>query len=626
VRPLLLAFCLASSAVLAQQPDQLPTTRAGNSASRAVAIQGVTGGLAIPISGSISTSGTADVVSATATFNANSVCTSDLLLAGEQGAGFQLNSGTLAATLTPSYSNEASGTNFTNTQFIDQNGAKSATLVVTNPNSLFQQGIVVTTGTRRVRVCTTAFTSGSATGFTSGAFVQGGAAAGGGGGGTVTQGNAGTNAQAWWMRIGDATNGPAAVKAASTAAVAADLSQVVSLSPNNPIPTGSNVIGSLSANQSVNVTQFGGTNVVTGTGAGGAGVPRVTISNDSSLAANQSVNVAQIAGSTTSTAATGVQKLGVTGNTGAALDAAGQNVAAPANELLIGGTFNTTPTTIVSGNMSPLQMTSAARLIVDGSQVTQPVSGTVTANQGSPPWQVVGNVASGSADSNNPVKVGGIFNTTQPTVTTGQRVDAQATSRGELLIAKGVTGFSIDNTGFNVNNTPAVTQSGAPWHTDGNIASGTAESGNPMGNGGRAATAIPTAVSDGQRVEAQADKFGRFHVGRIDRGLLTKSGVITVSTTTETTLIAAGGTGVFLDLVYLHCENTSTTATRVDIRDATAGTIRDVIECPAAAGTCGGYVNSLAPFTQTTANSAWTIQLATAVTDVRCVAMAEQTK
>lgn len=46
-----------------------------------------------------------------------------------------------------------------------------------------------------------------------------------------------------------------------------------------------------------NITQFGGSNVVTGTGTSGAGIPRVTISNDSSLAANQSVNLNQVGGS-----------------------------------------------------------------------------------------------------------------------------------------------------------------------------------------------------------------------------------------------------------------------------------------------------------------------------------------
>jgi hypothetical protein len=55
----------------------------------------------------------------------------------------------------------------------------------------------------------------------------------------------------------------------------------------------------LPANQSVNTAQFGGTNVSTGAGAGGAGIPRVTISNDSSLAANQSVNLAQVGGTNT---------------------------------------------------------------------------------------------------------------------------------------------------------------------------------------------------------------------------------------------------------------------------------------------------------------------------------------
>lgn len=46
-----------------------------------------------------------------------------------------------------------------------------------------------------------------------------------------------------------------------------------------------------------------------------------------------------------------------------------------------------------------------------------------------------GSVASGGADSGNPLKFGGVFNTTQPTVTTGQRVDAQMSARGELLVS-----------------------------------------------------------------------------------------------------------------------------------------------------------------------------------------------
>lgn len=81
--------------------------------------------------------------------------------------------------------------------------------------------------------------------------------------------------------------------------------------------------------------------------------------------AQQPVNNAQVGGSTISTAASGVQKVGIVGNAGAVFDAAGQNVASPANEILVGGQFNTSPTTITSGNMSPLQVDSGGKLLVN---------------------------------------------------------------------------------------------------------------------------------------------------------------------------------------------------------------------------------------------------------------------
>lgn len=127
------------------------------------------GGGSVIVSGTLSSAGAADAVStgAPTTFNANAVCTGALLLAGQQSAGFQLNSGTLAATLTASYSMEASGTNFTTTTF-----ASGSTIVVTNPNALIQTQINLVGGARRVQVCTTAYTLGSATGFATATFVQ----------------------------------------------------------------------------------------------------------------------------------------------------------------------------------------------------------------------------------------------------------------------------------------------------------------------------------------------------------------------------------------------------------------------------------------------------------------------
>lgn len=70
----------------------------------------------------------------------------------------------------------------------------------------------------------------------------------------------------------------------------------------------------------------------------------------------------------------------------------------------------------------PLNLTvSNTRLLVD--------TGNTSTNQ------VTGNVASGVTDSGNPVKIGGIFNATLPTLTNGQRGDSQLTNKGELLVA-----------------------------------------------------------------------------------------------------------------------------------------------------------------------------------------------
>lgn len=108
------------------------------------------------------------------------------------------------------------------------------------------------------------------------------------------------------------------------------------------------VSGTVTANQGVapwsqNVTQFGGVNISTGTGASGTGIPRVTVSNDSNILATQS----------------------------------GTWTVQPGN------TANTTPwlTTINQGGNSAT-VTASNALKVDGSAVIQPVSGTVTANIG----------------------------------------------------------------------------------------------------------------------------------------------------------------------------------------------------------------------------------------------------
>jgi hypothetical protein len=99
---------------------------------------------------------------------------------------------------------------------------------------------------------------------------------------------------------GTATGGVVSIQGvASMTPVASNITQVNGVALGSPSNYGTSpgavsVLGVNAFMTSGNLTQFGGTNLSTGTGAGGAGIPRVTISNDSSLAANQSVNINQI--------------------------------------------------------------------------------------------------------------------------------------------------------------------------------------------------------------------------------------------------------------------------------------------------------------------------------------------
>lgn len=74
-----------------------------------------------------------------------------------------------------------------------------------------------------------------------------------------------------------------------------------------------------------------------------------------------------------------------------------------------------------------------------------------TGGTGASADQVQGNSAPAATDSGNPVKVGGVYNSTLPTYTAGQRTDAQADSRGNLR----VTLMRPDNT-TNISSTSAL--------------------------------------------------------------------------------------------------------------------------------------------------------------------------
>ena len=110
---------------------------------------------------------------------------------------------------------------------------------------------------------------------------------------------------------------------------------------------------------------------------------------------------------------------------------------------------------------------SMTALKVDGSAVTQPVSGTITAAQSTAAnlkVEPTGNVASGATDSGNPLKIGGVFSSTLPTLTDGQRGNVQLTNKGQVQSVlmdaagngRGVNVNALNQLSVSVDNTVAV--------------------------------------------------------------------------------------------------------------------------------------------------------------------------
>lgn len=342
-------------------------------------------------------------------------------------------------------------------------------------------------------------------------------------------------------KITDGTNN-AAVKAASTAAVATDPAVVVGLSPNSPFPAGANIVGKFGIDQTtpgttngvqVNAALPGGTNTigavtgpaaaplaldasVTGLevaqgsttsgqkgvlklGAVTTGAPtyttgqsspvslqtdgsqRVAITNTPAVTVSSGTVTANV-GTTNglaldATLTGGTAKARITGNAGGVMDAAGQNAASPASELLVGAQFNTTPTTITTGNISPLQMDSAGNLLVNikagaaagGTSSTlnaaMPASGTAVGGSvtASAPTYTAGNLSALSLDTAGNLRVAGSFSAGAAADTAGTLVSLTAACATGSACAAGSTavvamaGQNSANVTFSAGASPVMT-------------------------------------------------------------------------------------------------------------------------------------------------------------------------
>jgi hypothetical protein len=158
-----------------------------------------------------------------------------------------------------------------------------------------------------------------------------------------------------------------------------------------------------------------------------------------------------------------------------------------------------------------------------------------------------------------------------------------------------------------------VSQSGN-WLVAGDTASGATDGGFPIKIGGVARTSNPTAVTNGQRVNASFDKLGKLiAVGAIRdlKGVQKTS----ITTTSETTVVTAGGAGVFNDVYAIVVTNKSATGVSVDFKDATAGTTRMTLYAPAT-DTRGFTVAVDSAMVQAVAANNWTATVSAAVTSI----------
>lgn len=298
---------------------------------------------------------------------------------------------------------------------------------------------------------------------------------------------------------------------------------------------------------------------------------------------------------------------------------AAENAAVTGNPVQVGGRYDLTPRTLNSGDVGAVALDPDGAVHVSDGGNTITVDGTITANAGT-------NLNT-SALATETTAATIETNTDYGTVTgggveaTALRVTIANDSTGLVSVDDGGGALTVDGTvTANAGTGTFTVDLGANNDVQGATAHDAAVSGNPFLLAGEARTTTPTAVADGDVVRLQADDQGRLITEPHAPRDLTVHNRITLTTTTETTLIAAGGAGVFHDLVFLSMSNESATEVRVDIADSTAGTDRISMDLAADGG--GAVIPFPVPMTQATANNNWTATLSAAVSTVYITAIA----
>jgi hypothetical protein len=265
-----------------------------------------------------------------------------------------------------------------------------------------------------------------------------------------------------------------------------------------------------------------------------------------------------------------------------------------------------TVTTVPSGTQA------VTGTVVTSGVATQTVAGTVTT------------VPSGTQAVTGTVVTSGVA--TQTVAGTVTTVPSGTQAVTGTVVTSGVATQTITGTVATagvVTQTVAGTVTAVPLGTHtitGDTSSGATDGGSPVKIGGYATTTNPTAVTSGQRVNATFDKIGRQIVVPNQVRQMVNSALVTLTSTTATTLLTAGGTGVFLDLTCLCISNYSTSNVNVSVNDGSSTRMSFGV----AASGGGAVVPFVVPLPQTTANNNWTASCDTAISPIFVFAQAIQ--
>lgn len=250
-------------------------------------------------------------------------------------------------------------------------------------------------------------------------------------------------------------------------------------------------------------------------------------------------------------------------------------------------------------------VTASNALKVDGSAVTQPVSGTVTITP-SGTQKVSGTVAVSTINSVAPAFGSGVRGATVQRVTIATDDVVPITDNAGSLTVDAPVGTPVfvrlSDGSSAIATLPVSMATNTPV---GNVAHDSADSGAPIKVGGRARSSEITAIASDDRSDFVTDLVGKQIVLPYANPENFVSGAITTSMTgtTSTSLVAAPGAGLRNYITAIIVSNAhGTVGTDVAIQDGSGGTT--LMTVPAAAVYGGAVINLPVPLRQPTTNTA----------------------